>query len=367
MLLGFRAGVDQAAGITKSDQFAATRTAWKLGPGQAPIGRVFPAGPAPGNPVFTPGDTTPGQLVARLDAAARPVLDAGMWPCLSVKPDVAATLSGAMLPHFTAAGKWAAGLGVPCYFSVWHEPENDSMIPGVVKDHTDHMRRATNFVTVHTAAYRAMKAAAGDKLRMGPCHMGYQWRPGSPTTSDGPVAAGWRVPSDCRDFIGVDSYTSNWSWPSAQSGQTLAMKTDFQRWVRALEVPPSEILVVERGVSRTYAGMSDPGQGQAVTLRADYDYLKGVGAHGLMWWNSGGATDDSVFLLGAAGRAVFAQCAADAAVIVASAGYDRYDAGYVNGRADGLAAGIAAGARGAYDDVATWAAGQMNAVTAPAA
>lgn len=301
MVLGFRVGDDPAIDL-KADDFTGARRVFGLPAGTAPLGRVFPAGPAFGT------STRPAALVAALAAAAEPVLAAGMWPFLSLKPDVAQCMSNQLAGHFAAVGRWAAGLGVPVYLTVWHEPENDSMAAGA----TAYTTRASNFVSMYQAAYRAAKATAGDALRMGPVHMAYQWRPGSPTTAPSRLAAAWRVPDGYRDWFGVDTYTANWSWRTV--GQTLPVKADFQRWLTALAVPPAEVLVVERGISRTYPGVSDPAYAQMVTLRADYDYLRAIGAHGLMYWHSGGATDDSLFTLAGLGRAMFASMAAESGV-----------------------------------------------------
>lgn len=330
MFTGFRAGVDAGIAVA-ADDFAGTRRMWGLTAGTAPIGRVFPAVAA-----VTPA-VTPAVLVGRLDKAAAPVLAADMIPFLSFKPDVAAAKSGQLDAHFAAVGKWAATLGGRVYLSLWHEPENDPM--GAAP--TDFLGRATNFVAMHCRGYTVLKAAAGDVLRVGPCHMVYKWLPGSAETADGAVAAAWRVPDGFRDFVAGDAYTANWSWTSV--GTTLAAKRDFQRWLKVLRVVPSELIVAERGISRTGSGSGTVGDAaQAQILTADCQYLQKLGALGLLYWNSAGATDDSVFLLGAPARAVFA--AASLAAVVPPVA-DRYLEGVAAGRAAVLA------------ELATWMAG----------
>lgn len=342
MLTGFRAGPDPALNLA-ADDFAGTRRAWSLPDGTAPIGRVFPDGAS-----ITPA-LTPGRVVAKVQAACVPVLAAGMWPYVSLKPDVAATLAGQLDAHMVAVARWAAGLGVPMYFSVWHEPENDTLgaTPG------DLLGRAANFVKVHSRIYAVMKTIAGDALRMGPCHLVYQWAAGFSATADGAVAAAWRVPDDRCDFYAADSYTSNWT---SSTRPTLRQKADFQRWLNVLAPTRSKVVLAERGISRTYRGVPDPAAAQALTLFDDVAYLRELGAHALLYWNSGGASDDSVYLLDAPGRAVFRQLAIDAATVTQVA--DRYQDGFDAGRIEGIAAGRAA----AFTEAAAWATSKASAV-----
>ncbi len=366
MFLGFRAGADPAIGVA-ADDFAGTRRAWQLKDGTAPIGRVFPLS---GGAVFTAGKS-PAQVVAQAEAACAGPLAAGMWPYYSIKPDVAQALAGWLDPHLTALGHYFAGLGVPCYFSVWHEPENDAM--GAAS--TNFLGRAQNFVKVHTRAYQVVKEAAGDAVRMGPCHLVYKWAPRSPETADGAVADAWRVPADARDFIAADSYTSNWSWST--SGTGLRKKGDFQRWLtNVVGTDTDQIVVAERGISRTCRATAAPEEAQAIILRDDYAYLTELRAHGLLYWNSGGATDDSVFLLGAAGQAAFAEITADAATTTPTPtpqpAPDRYDQGYaagfaagrqegfLAGRVDGVAAGRGEGRAEVLHDLGEWVATQAR-------
>jgi hypothetical protein len=333
MFTGFRAGTDAGIAVA-ADDFIGTRRMWGLTTGTAQIGRVFPAGPD-----VTPA-VTPAALVARLDKAVAPVLAADMSPYVSFKPDVAAARAGQLDAHFTAVGKWAAGLGGRVYLSLWHEPENDPM--GAAP--TDFLGRATNFVAMHCRGYTELKAAAGDVLRVGPCYMVYKWLPGTAETADGPVAAAWHVPDGFRDFVAGDAYTANWSWTSV--GTTLAAKRDFQRWLTALHVVPAELIVAERGISRTGSGSGAVGDAaQAAILAADYQYMQKLGALGLLYWNSA-ATDNSVFLLGPAARAVFASAAL--AAVVPPPVVDRYLEGVAAGRAAVLA------------ELATWMAGHAT-------
>ncbi len=341
MLTGFRAGIDvDGARVEAAADFAATRAAWNLPAGAAQLARVFPA-----NPAFGP-NTPVKQVIARIVAACEPALTAGMWPYFSLKPDVAAAIAGQLDGHFDELGRWCATVGLPVYCSMWHEPENDTMAA------SSPLGVAQNFVSMHCRAYEHMKEMAGDSLRMGPCHMVYQWRPGSATTQSGQVAEAWRVPAGRRDFCAADAYTSNWSWK--KTGATLEAKTDFQRWRTELQVPDGEIVLAERGISRTSQPQKDAAeQAQADVLAADFAYLGRIGAHALMYWNSAGATDDSVFTLGAPGRAVFVQAAAAAAIgpvsptPPADTDVDRYDLGFTAGRA--------VGRREAFAEAAAWA------------
>lgn len=342
MLTGFRAGADPALGLNPDD-FTGTRRAWGLVDGSATLGRVFP------DSAVLDTRTSPDQLVARLDRAALPVVTAGMIPFLSFKPDVTATLAADLDQHFAAAARWVEGLGRPVYLTVWHEPENDLLAAAK----GDYRGRAKNFVAVFTRAYQVMKQIAAAQLCMGPVYMAYQWRAAGVATANS-VALDWRVPDGSRDFTGVDSYTSNWSWAG---GATLERKADFQRWMTALNVAPSEVLLVERGITgNAPAAGPDPAAAQAATLRADYDYLARLGAHGLMVWNSGGASDDSSYLLTEPARVVFADLA-KAAAAVAAAGYD---AGYAAGVADGRVDGIRTGRAQAFAEAAVWAQSQTG-------
>lgn len=298
MRLGFRAGIDQNAGISSADDFAGTMRSWRMPEAAGTLlGRVFPSSP------FVGGHEQPAAFVGRLDRAAAPVVAAGMLPFLSFKPAVADTAAGDMDALYTAVGRWAATMPTPVYMTVWHEPENDTMDAGQKRDHANHVGRARNFVAVYSRAYQLMKAAAGDQLRMGPVHMIYHWRQGSPTTSAGKVAVAWQVPEHLRDFIAADTYTSNWS---LKGGAKLRVKKDFQRWRTTLEVPDDQILLAERGITRNPPGVKDGPTFQANVLTDDVAYLNGIGAQGLVYWNSGGATDDSIFLLGQPARAAFA-------------------------------------------------------------
>jgi hypothetical protein len=327
--LGFRAGNDLTLGV-KADDFAGTRKAWNLPDGTAPIGRVFPAAPT------ITGAATFDGLVKRVEQACKPVVNAGMWPYLSLKPDVNDALEGRLDKQLAQLARWAVELDRPVYMSFWHEPENDTMGANA----TDYVGRATRFVQMHTRCYQVMHDAAGTSpLRIGPCYMVYHWRPGSPVTADGKVARAWRVSDDMADFVAADAYTANWSWTSI--GDTLRTKIDFQRWRTALQVPNRKILLTERGISRTRDGRGEAGQ--AAVLADDIAYLVELEAHGMSYWNSGGATDDSVFLLGQAARQVLV----DAAVAVTSPTESANMHGtYRDGYRLGYAAGYTAGTRG---------------------
>lgn len=296
MLLGFRAGADTAIRVQERD-FAGTRRGWQLPESAGSMaGRVFPDRP------FVGRREKPADLVARLDRAVAPVLAAGMIPWWSLKPDVTESINGELDELFTAVGQWVSRLGLRMYGTVHHEPENDAMDAGSNPKHANNVARARNFVRCYTRAYDVMKATAGDLLQMGPVHMSYHWRSGSPTTTAGAVVNAWRVPANRRDFIGLDDYTSNWS---LQTGAALRNKANVQRFRTLLEVPDPELLFVERGITRNPRGIKNGAAFQANVLRDDIAWLAELGAHGLMYWNSGGATDDSVFLLGAPGREVF--------------------------------------------------------------
>lgn len=348
MLTGFRAGDDPTIGIT-ADDFTATRRAWGLPAGTATIGRVFPNGPNI-NPA-----TTPAQVIAKLDKAAAPVRAAGMWPYLSLKPDPAAVIAGKMDAHLTAIGKWAVAAGTRVYLSFHHEPENDTL--GVAA--TNYLGRAQTFVSMHTRAYHVVKAAAGDKALIGPCHLVYKWDKGSPETATGAVATAWRVPDDARDFMAADAYTSNWSWVTV--GARLAEKRDFNRWMTLLDVPADQLILAERGISRT-RDVSGPAD-QAAVLTADYQDLADMGAHALIYWNSGGATDDSVYLLGPAGRQAFTAAAIDAASPRSPVDERSYQTGYDAGLSAGMAKGIAAGRQSVLTALGGWVTQQSSATS----
>lgn len=306
MILGFHAGADPNIGVTAGD-YLGTRRAWGLPDGHAPIGRVFPAGAA-----FGPTDT-PTALTIRVARACASALAAGMVPFPSLKPDPAALLAGQLDQHLTAVAQYLTTLGQPTYFTVHHEPENDQFGYGP----TDYRPRALRWVAAYCYAYELVKSVAGDRVLMGPVHLGYLWGPNRPQTTGSALAAAWRVPDGYRDWWGIDSYTSNTTWGIV--GQTLAVKSDFQRWMTTLGVPAGEILLAERGITGNYpAGTvtAAAAASQAVTLRADYDYLTTIGAHGMLAWNSGGATDSSVYLLGADARSIFTTIASDAALRV---------------------------------------------------
>lgn len=297
MLLGFRAGDDPAIKVRKED-FAGTRRAWNLPAGTAPLARVFPDNP------FVNADEDPRQFVKRLARAARPALDAGMIPFPSFKPNVAHTIAGRMDPLFTAVGEWCVQTGCVVHLTVHHEPENDTM--GATSD----IGRARNFVAVYERAYTVIKAAGGHHVAMGPVHMGYHWRPQSSTTATKGVATAWWVDPAKADFVGIDTYTSNWS---LKSGATLEERKDVQRWRKLLNVPDGKLAVVERGITRNPPKHADGAGFQHQVLVADLEYLNRIGAYAFMYWNSGGATDDSVFLLGQSGIELFQEVAVVAA------------------------------------------------------
>lgn len=299
MLLGFRAGDDAAIKVRKED-FTATRVAWNLPAGCATLARVFPSNP------FVGADENPRTFVKRLARAAQPAIDAGMTPFPSFKPDVEDTLAGRMDDLFTAVGEWCVQTGLVVHLTVHHEPENDPM------GATSNIGRARNFVACYGWAYDVIKAAGGHHVAMGPVHMTYHWRPKSATTATGKVAAAWQVPDDKSDFVGADTYTSNWS---LKAGATLEEKPDFQRWRALLQVPDGKLIVVERGITRNPPAKYHPSgsQFQHGVLSGDLDYLNGLGAYGYMYWNSDGATDDSNFLLGRPAQGRFREIAIVAA------------------------------------------------------
>lgn len=349
MLTGFRAGADPLLGLT-TDNFSGTRAAWRLPPGTATIGRVFPDGPH-----IDPLKHTPEKVVAKLEAACAPVLAAGMDPFPSLKPNVAATLDGALDDHFAAAGRWMLAQGRRFVFTVWHEPENDLMDAAAA----DYIGRGTNFVRVYVRVYRILKEILGDVLTMGPCHMGYQWQAGMATTADGPTAQAWMVPTDARDVMMLDTYTSNSS--VATRGVALRERTDVQRWMRLLEVTGEQLLLAERGISRTLPAPHTGDVVQADILRADTEYLLSIGAHAMLYWNSTGASDGSEFRLAGPGRETFRQCAVFAAA--AHTAYTRghnaaYAAGFTAGTQAGAVDGHRTGREEAFREVESWAAGQ---------
>ena len=343
MITGFRVG---------DDDFANARRRWALPVGTAPLGRVFPDGqPCSATKV------SPDKLVALIEAKAKTVRAAGMVPFPSFKPNVPDTLSGRFDEHFRAVGQWCLAQPAGVYLTVWHEWENDLM--GAPP--TDMLARARNFTAVYTRAAQLIKGVAGDRVKMGPVNMAYQWRRGTPSTADGLVAEAGRTPAELTDWCGLDIYTSNWSW---NAGRAVADKADFARW-RTWLGDDAKILLVERGITsnagaadktQTALGRLDDATAQAQILAADYVFLASIGAHGMMYWNSGGATDTSVFMLADAGIRAFRQIAIVAAMTLQA-----------QPGVQALHRQFEAGRQAAYANVVTFAAAARDTAAAAAA
>lgn len=233
-------------------QSSITASKTLLGPG---IDRVFVGG------ALSVSSLSQVQLANKLKHVTDPVVAAKLTPFVSFKPNPVEVKAGKWDQHFETA---ARSLPTGCYLTVWHEPEND--MP------------AATFVAVYERAYARMKAA-NPTLRMGPVNMAYQWQPNRSAT-----AQPWAWATTAKDFHGIDIYTS------VSSGATLSIpqKSSWPRWT-PVAGPASGWLVVERGIHQTVS--------QATVLDKDISYLRAVGAHGLMYWNSGGATDSSNYLL----------------------------------------------------------------------
>lgn len=248
----------------QGDDFAGLRQL--VGP--ATLGRVFASGRR-----WDARRVGPQEFVRRLVAAGVPVRRAGMVPFVSCKPEPDQVIAGWFDRHFTAWGRYIKAEGLPWWWTVWHEPENDEF-------------GGPTFVQAYTRAYQVVRRYAGELVTIGPVHQGYQWRPSMEATRQ---PAQWRVPVDARDFVGLDVYASNWSGPH----RSIDEQPDWQRWYKYIG-HAGPIVIAERGIAQSPR--------QAETLRRDLDYLKDLDAtvtpvSAYCYWHSDGAPDDSVYLL----------------------------------------------------------------------
>lgn len=245
---------------------------------RAEVVRVFPAG----MPWAT--TVTPAQVVQHLKDVCDPVVALGMIPFWEVKWQPADVISGKVDAHLQAVSKWALALPDGSYGTYWHEPESkltaSAWLPAYVK--VDDV------------------LAAASNVQFGPVYEGYAWR-------NGPLK-GWIPGVSDYDFLGFDTYTSDWSGNTID----LSHKSDFLNWLKAIPTA-AHIMLVERGVSNgSKLPIPNALDSQAKVIKADLAYLSSLfnPVKGYLYWHSGGGTDGtSDYLLNQQSATVLAAAA----------------------------------------------------------
>lgn len=226
-------------------------------------------------PLAEPGfgsKNSPEEIVARVSAAAEPVLKAGQLPYITMNPHPTATISKQLDRHFAAIAQWADNLGVPVWFSLWPQSEK------IIAD----LGTAIQFTNAHICAYQVMRLHAGQKVQIGPCYTANAWLPPGPSY---PTSEAWLVPEPFADFYAATCYTSALDWKTV--GLPLEERADFQHWLRLAGQHQVPILLTGRGITGRFPGIEHDAGGQGLTLTNDHEYLERLGALGLIYDSTG--------------------------------------------------------------------------------
>lgn len=134
----------------------------------------------------------------------------------------------------------------PWWFTVWHEPENDTPAFQPAPSNPAFPGGASQFVQMFQRVYSVCKPE-NPMVRIGPCHLGSAWKAGAPVTGGAGSlryeAEDWIVPISHCDFYGVDTYDA-----AATSGRTtLATAANFQRWYSYFRGRGRPLLIAEFG------------------------------------------------------------------------------------------------------------------------
>ncbi len=204
-------------------------------------------------------------LVTRVDKAARPVWAAGGLPLVSVKLRPLDVLSGVWDTRLDTLAGWLRDQP-PAILVYWHEPENNFTAA-----------KARTFVTAFNHVAARIHAGFAD-AQIAYCAMGYQWRPGSTTTTDPAI---WRAVE--ADLYLCDVYSGK-SFPAAT---ILPEHPGFIRWKQEIidAVPGRRWGLGERGILASAT--------RAETLRREADWLRTAGAAVYVWWNTVGTEGES--------------------------------------------------------------------------
>lgn len=234
--------------------------------GRLTMARVFPDG--------MPVDVTKTSVTAMQAAirkAVNPVVAAGLIPFFSFKfvgepATVTSGFADAYLIMIKAMtnDKTIFPLGV---YAAWHHEDDTTSIS------------AANYVAQYVYID---KRIANSNLMFGPIYDGYVWRSKAFDQT-------WLPPTMQMDFIGLDTYTSDWSGNqiplgSAEGVQALLAHTPAS-------VP---LMFTERGIS-SGVNLTPKAGNQAAVINADYTFIKQLrltrAVMGYLYWDSTGATD----------------------------------------------------------------------------
>ncbi len=185
---------------------------------------------------------------------------AGLHPFLSCKGDVAGIANGdydgvitQLLQTFPSDRQ--------CWFTMWHEPENDMT--------------GAQFVAMFQRMYAVAKAA-NPAVLVGPIYGIFKWAAGKPETA---TPDDWWVGSGSCDFMAIDAYWNTWRGPTPQP---LSNDPYFLRWHNWASTKSKPLYVTERGVLPA-------GAARASVLLADETWIKANGYELFMYWDAIGA------------------------------------------------------------------------------
>jgi len=193
--------------------------------------------------------------IANTDAAQD--VAAGIHPFLSVKGDPTQVANGdydgviAQLAQSFPSDR-------QCWFTMWHEPENDMT--------------GAQFVAMFQRFYSVAKTA-NPALLIGPIFGIFKWASGQAATA---TPDDWWVGSSFCDFMSIDAYWNTWR---GATPQPLSNDPYFLRWYGWASAKSKPLYVTERGVLPA-------GTARASVLLQDETWLKANGFSLFMYWDA---------------------------------------------------------------------------------
>jgi len=181
----------------------------------------------------------------------------GIHPFLSCKGDVTGITNGDYDGVITQLLQTFPG-DRQCWFTMWHEPENDMT--------------GAQFVAMFQHMYTVAKAA-NPAVLIGPIYGAFQWAAGKPSTA---TPDDWWVGSSFCDFLSIDTYWNTWRGPTPQ---TVSTDPYFLRWYNWASGKNKPLYVTERGVLPA-------GTTRAQILLSDEAWLKANGFSLFIYWDA---------------------------------------------------------------------------------
>jgi hypothetical protein len=244
--------------------------------------REFIKGPGPKGELTDP---RPEAIIAAYEKVAKPSLDAGMTPLVSIKLDHSQVLAGRWDGPLAKLAERMRSCGPRArYLVIWHEPENDMT--------------AQQYLELVDAVKGPLKGS-WDGIQLVYAPMGYQWQiGGGPNMHRGAsTRAGeaevWRRAAELCDVIAPSVY----SGANTPVDAILPQHPGFKRLLD-LVIQDGTYMLGERGILA--AGWTAQQQ-RAATIRREAEWLNrstvGKRCTGLVWWNTAGREENAALLL----------------------------------------------------------------------